>query len=706
MVIGGLSFAATQTEWLKGSFLTPSGLDVVGIGNKEIELDWHDSITTVELGRWRTITTNQMTAEDVIFTVGSDSLSTEHLVNNYFQNLEIRVLSMEGPAVLPYPLSIDVGLNPEFDAVWSLVGTPIPSKEDDFEAAGLNGSEAYAYFSGPVAVPEGINAGAPIIFQDGDYGGIVLGSPALAEPIYCGSLVINSPVEGENQISDTFETTVSVTAINTDGSPYTGQLYYTSTDENATFSGKMAPFSSTETSFDYIGTESATIEISGPGDTDPDQNCLEHVNFTLSEPTKDPLSTDFLSVKEINTTDAEIEWDSGKTYVLGKWEVISTINSELEGAATNIGSVRQSLSNQGNGFPVNYFSDLEFTVNTTGKPAVTYDYPYIADHVLSANVKTTWTLRGTPMSDKETAFESASFEGKEVYGYFAAVDPSGALEQDEKGDWGGVALNTADEETQVVVDEEPVPDEEVPVVVETPEEEVEPEIVTIYVYDEDTDTDEGLDEDTVEILTSDDYICSDPFADTYSLEESLEELICRNYESNIVDGRDPDHYKPSDYITRAEFLKIVLRSAGYTTIDADGLSESFADVGADDWFLPYVVIGYSEGYIFGDGSNFRPDDPITRADAVVIGMRVAGVALDDEDNPFGDIDGDEYYADAVITAGNTTVDVPDEGEQAIVGGYEDGDFHPLDFISRGDAAALVNRMAIAFFLEEIAESLE
>lgn len=74
-------------------------------------------------------------------------------------------------------------------------------------------------------------------------------------------------------------------------------------------------------------------------------------------------------------------------------------------------------------------------------------------------------------------------------------------------------------------------------------------------------------------------------------------------------------FKPNQYITRAEALKIMLATKGIT--DFSGYTTTFADVKKEDWFYDYVAYAQSKGVISGNTATvptFSPNIPITRAE--------------------------------------------------------------------------------------------
>lgn len=184
--------------------------------------------------------------------------------------------------------------------------------------------------------------------------------------------------------------------------------------------------------------------------------------------------------------------------------------------------------------------------------------------------------------------------------------------------------------------------------------------------------------ETVIELTEDPTACVSGFEDIYGhwAEVYIDELFCRG----VLAGKSETIFDPSGEATRAEFLKMAILNAGYEVEGATG--EDFSDVSTGDWFYEYVSFGAEEGFIEGyDNGKFLPNEPINRAEALVITMRIAGVAEYDVDESwaeFDDVDSTDWFAYAVETAA-------DEG---IVEGYEDGTFRPGNNITRAEVAAI------------------
>ena len=148
----------------------------------------------------------------------------------------------------------------------------------------------------------------------------------------------------------------------------------------------------------------------------------------------------------------------------------------------------------------------------------------------------------------------------------------------------------------------------------------------------------------------------------------------------IINGYSDGTFKPGNVVTRAEFCKIVCTAFGFSGESSQG----FADVSEDDWYYEYTGIMYNLGMIRGDGTNFYPQNPITRQDAAVIIKNALNVMKKS-------LDGDYNFADSAQIA-----DYAKNAVGSLAGnGYLKGDgtnFYPLANITRAEVAAVIDRI--------------
>lgn len=101
--------------------------------------------------------------------------------------------------------------------------------------------------------------------------------------------------------------------------------------------------------------------------------------------------------------------------------------------------------------------------------------------------------------------------------------------------------------------------------------------------------------------------------------EAISALAARN----IINGVGDNLFDPDNYVTRAQFIKMI--SAAFDVVDNTAVC-TFTDVDANAWYAPYVAsaqaLGITLGY--GDGT-FGPDAQITREEMCTMLYRAADV---------------------------------------------------------------------------------
>lgn len=151
----------------------------------------------------------------------------------------------------------------------------------------------------------------------------------------------------------------------------------------------------------------------------------------------------------------------------------------------------------------------------------------------------------------------------------------------------------------------------------------------------------------------------------------------------IVNGYDDGNFKPLNFVTRAEFTKLVV--CAFITRKLDSGEKVFEDVSSDEWYAPYINTAYSEGFVSGGGdSRFNPNDKITRQDMAVIIYNAAKkydlIKNSDENIKFSDDSGISDYAKTAVYALR---------EEKIINGVGDNMFEPLTYANRASAAQII-----------------
>lgn len=112
----------------------------------------------------------------------------------------------------------------------------------------------------------------------------------------------------------------------------------------------------------------------------------------------------------------------------------------------------------------------------------------------------------------------------------------------------------------------------------------------------------------------------------------------------LTDSRLNDYYGEINVInttntgrkvTRAEFLKLTLNSAG---IDVSKEADpQYSDVASTHTLNKYIAYASRNGIVSGQNGKFRPNDIITRAEAAKVLVRGAGISAAIKSTSFVDV---------------------------------------------------------------------
>lgn len=153
---------------------------------------------------------------------------------------------------------------------------------------------------------------------------------------------------------------------------------------------------------------------------------------------------------------------------------------------------------------------------------------------------------------------------------------------------------------------------------------------------------------------------------------------------HIVQGLDEQHFAPFKSMTRAEFVTVLAKALDW---ELSSYSDGFKDVHTNDWHAAYVETAYRMGVTQGYQSEFRPNDPVTREEMVVMLMRAypsqhAEAPSYDAERFTDDHHISEWAKDAVYAARNL----------GLVNGTGDNRFAPRGDTVRADMAVLFYNM--------------
>ncbi len=156
------------------------------------------------------------------------------------------------------------------------------------------------------------------------------------------------------------------------------------------------------------------------------------------------------------------------------------------------------------------------------------------------------------------------------------------------------------------------------------------------------------------------------------------DIILKLASKDIISGFDDETFRPSENVTRAEFIKMICAVMGFKSSEKD----IFNDVKINDWFYPYIGSAFDNRIITGDGENFYPNNNISRQEAAVIVYRCISDKLSKETADFGDSAEIAEYASEAI--GQLAANGIMQGTENL--------FRPSANLTRAESAALLNNI--------------
>ena len=156
------------------------------------------------------------------------------------------------------------------------------------------------------------------------------------------------------------------------------------------------------------------------------------------------------------------------------------------------------------------------------------------------------------------------------------------------------------------------------------------------------------------------------------------EAVAELYKVGIVNGKNDKSFAPGDFVTREEFVKMLVCLLGEYDENAKA---DFNDADKNAWYYSYIgsaqLCGISNG--LGDG-RFGVGMLITRQDIAVMASRAAGIAAKAGTPEFADgADISEYAKESVSALASN----------GIISGMGDGAFAPKQNATRAQAAKIL-----------------
>lgn len=166
--------------------------------------------------------------------------------------------------------------------------------------------------------------------------------------------------------------------------------------------------------------------------------------------------------------------------------------------------------------------------------------------------------------------------------------------------------------------------------------------------------------------------------------------INKLYRNCVIDGKTDTLFKPGDNISKAELVKIALKSFKLGTVAFETM---FRDVSSTNWFAPYVIkaakLGIVEGYIINAGIQpfFRPDQYVTRAEALKILLKAKGITdFGSHLSKFADVSKTDWFYPYVTFLESEGVIEGYTETSSLRGSSPISSFRPNNYITREEAS--------------------
>lgn len=159
----------------------------------------------------------------------------------------------------------------------------------------------------------------------------------------------------------------------------------------------------------------------------------------------------------------------------------------------------------------------------------------------------------------------------------------------------------------------------------------------------------------------------------------------------VINGYENNEYKPSNNVTRAEFMAMIDRI--FIPALTRDLSQ-YIDVSKEAWYYETLEKVLSLDIIQGrSDTELAPDEPITRQEAMTIIYRLLKVA-------YGRTIDLNVYSDGNLVADWAKEAVAYMTKMGFVNGYEDGTLDPEGYITRAEIAKVLDKVIAMIISEE------
>lgn len=156
--------------------------------------------------------------------------------------------------------------------------------------------------------------------------------------------------------------------------------------------------------------------------------------------------------------------------------------------------------------------------------------------------------------------------------------------------------------------------------------------------------------------------------------DTIENWKSEGFISGYVDGT----FKPDEPITRAEWIKLINTSLGFSEV----ATVSFKDVKTVDWYATDIGKAVNAGYLTGYQDNtVKPNSPVTREEAAVMLHKTLWLPSEE----------DTYFKDTREMASWSRGAIGALAKQQLISGYN-GRFAPKASLTRAEAVVMLDKL--------------
>lgn len=163
------------------------------------------------------------------------------------------------------------------------------------------------------------------------------------------------------------------------------------------------------------------------------------------------------------------------------------------------------------------------------------------------------------------------------------------------------------------------------------------------------------------------------------------------YTSGIVAGTTVDgtvkNFNPASKITRGEFMLMLSRALG---LQAGATSGNFSDVAKGSYYYDAIAAAKALGIAQGSENKFYPNSSITREDTMVLALRA--MTKSGKTVASGDVSILSVYSDSYVIDDYAKEPIAALIKAGIITGSDDNKIHPMENITRAEAAAIIYRI--------------